>query len=82
LYEEYRLYGKKAAIDRAFEELDMTQNGRLAKACVAAFMEQAALEIKLNVPYSVIVDAVDALMDDVGAKRGKYITKAQSRGTL
>jgi hypothetical protein len=66
--EEFKLQGKQAAIDRAFQELDTTKDGQLERAEVAAFMEQAAKEIKLNVSQSVIVDAVDALMDDVGAK--------------
>jgi hypothetical protein len=57
--------------------LDISQNGLLEKDEVAAFMQQAAREIKLFVPNIVIMDAVDALMEDVGSLGINHITKQQ-----
>jgi respiratory burst oxidase len=74
---DFKVKGKQAALDRAFNDLDASKNGLLEREEVAAFMEQAAREIKLFVPNSVIMDAVDALMEDVGALGSNHITKKQ-----
>uniref|UniRef100_A0A7S2UBI6 EF-hand domain-containing protein n=1 Tax=Attheya septentrionalis TaxID=420275 RepID=A0A7S2UBI6_9STRA len=73
--EEYKRDGKQAAIDRAFNELDIKKNGQLDRSEINAFMTQAAELIGLKVAPTVIDDAVDALMDDVGASLTKYISK-------
>ncbi|KAI2498586.1 respiratory burst oxidase-like protein [Fragilaria crotonensis] len=74
---EFKLHGKQAAIDRAFEELDVTKDGRLDRQDITCFMREAAKVIKLDVPDTVISDAVDALMEDVGASLTQYISKEQ-----
>ncbi|KAI2498580.1 hypothetical protein MHU86_15924 [Fragilaria crotonensis] len=75
--QEYKLHGKQAAINRAFEELDVSKDGCLDRQEITAFMGEAAKVIKLDVPETVISDAVDALMEDVGASLTKHISKEQ-----
>jgi respiratory burst oxidase len=65
------------AIDRAFSSMDSSKNGLLEKDELAFFMENAAERIHLRVPASVIIDAVEALMEDLGASEGIHITKEQ-----
>jgi respiratory burst oxidase len=72
---EYKAHGKDAAIENAFAALDIKGNGQLDRSEVAAFMQEAATLIRLEVQESVISDAVDALMEDVGASTA--ITKPQ-----
>jgi respiratory burst oxidase len=74
---EFKLHGKQAAINRAFEELDVSKDGRLDRQEITAFMGEAAKAIKLDVPETVISDAVDALMEDVGASLSQYVSKEQ-----
>jgi hypothetical protein len=73
---DYKEKGQEAAIKRAFHELDTKKNGQLDHDEITAFMEQAAKLIKLNVASTVILDAVEALMEDVGAI-DSHITKEQ-----
>lgn len=75
--QEYKLHGKQAAINRAFEELDVSKDGCLDRQEITAFMGEAAKVIKLDVPETVLSDAVDALMEDVGASLTKHISKEQ-----
>jgi respiratory burst oxidase len=75
--EDYKKDGKQAAIDRAFNELDIKKDGKLDRSEINAFMTQAAELIGLEVASTVIDDAVDALMDDVGASLTKDISKDQ-----
>jgi respiratory burst oxidase len=73
---DYKEKGQEAAIERAFHELDTKENGQLDHDEITAFMEQAAKLIKLDVASTVISDAVEALMEDVGAI-DSHITKEQ-----
>jgi respiratory burst oxidase len=75
--QDLKVKGIQSAIDRAFNDLDVLKNGRLDRDVITAFLDQAAKEIKLDVPATVISDAVDALMEDVGASLTKYISKEQ-----
>jgi respiratory burst oxidase len=74
---DFRQAGQQAAIDRAFTTLDIKKNGQLDRSEIAAFMEQAAKLIRLQVADSVIGDAVDALLEDVGADTDHVVSKAQ-----
>lgn len=51
--QEYKLHGKQAAINRAFEELDVSKDGCLDRQEITAFMGEAAKVIKLDVPETV-----------------------------
>jgi hypothetical protein len=67
----------KVAIVEAFSSIDISKNGLLEKDNLANFLDNAAKRIQLRVPSSVIIDAVEALMDDLGASNGIHITKEQ-----
>jgi respiratory burst oxidase len=65
------------AIDEAFSSMDTSNNGLLEKDELANFMKNAAKRINLSVPPSVIMEAVEALMEDLGASGNSHITKEQ-----
>jgi respiratory burst oxidase len=75
--ETFKNNGKEVAIDRAFHELDYKKTGRLDRSEITKFMEEAANLIRLELGASVISDAVDALMEDVGANPKEHITREQ-----
>jgi respiratory burst oxidase len=59
------LQGKDAAVNRAFDELDLKGDGHLDRSEIAIFMEAAAKQIRLEIEREVIECAVDALLQDV-----------------
>lgn len=66
-----------AAIGRAFHELDINKNGILDREELTAFMTEAANMIKLQISGTIIDDAVEALLEDVGASEENCITLEQ-----
>jgi len=67
--------GADAAIDRAFDELDLKSDGQLGRSDIAHFMKAAANLIRMELESDIIECAVDALLDDVG---GDYTTSSSS----
>jgi len=60
----HQLRGKDAAIEQAFDELDLNKTGVLERFELVEFMQHAADRIKVVDP-SIVESAVDALMEDV-----------------
>jgi respiratory burst oxidase len=65
-----------AAINEAFDKLDLDNNGQLDRAELVSFMAAAAKKIRLEVDSDVIESAVDALLEDANTTAPvDYITR-------
>ncbi|CAB9515739.1 oxidase homolog protein [Seminavis robusta] len=69
--------GQAAAIQHAFHELDLQKTGRLDRSDLTAFMEEACALVKLELDHKIVQDAVEALLEDVGAEEQNYMTLEQ-----
>jgi respiratory burst oxidase len=64
----FKLKGYQAAIETAFDDLDLNKNGVLERSEIRAFMEEAARHVRLEVEADILDAAVDALIEDVGGE--------------
>jgi respiratory burst oxidase len=68
---------KHDAIERAFRLVDVSDNGLLEIDELVLLMEQAARDIELVIPKSCIIDAAEALIEDVGVEGSNHLTREQ-----